>query len=96
MKSRPYVKDEGAGSALQASSVAQACISEQSPTGSRFSLPAVAIVSRDVGVSYSMQLDLAEPHSSLMTKLAFISQARPLGLHEFGVVRVRNATFMKI
>ena len=43
-----------------------------------------------------MQLELAESHSSLMTELAFISQARPLGLHEFGAVSVRNAAFMKI
>ena len=30
-------------------------------------LPAVAIVSRDVGVAYAMQLDLAEPRSSLLS-----------------------------
>ena len=37
-----------------------------SQSASVFQLPAVAIVSRDVAVVYSMQLDLAEPHSSLV------------------------------
>jgi len=29
-----------------------------------------------------------------MTELAFISLARPLGLHELGVVNVRNAALI--
>ena len=59
-----------------------------------FQLPAITIVSRHVAVVYAMQLDLAEPHSSLMTKLAFISQARPLGLREFSAVERQDAALI--
>ena len=57
--------NEGAGSALQASSVSSPAAS-LSQLLAVFRVPAVAIVSRDVGVAYAMQLDLAEPHSSLV------------------------------
>ena len=60
-------------------------------------LPAVAIVSRDVGAAYALQLDLAEPRSSLVTLLCWAShKLRPLGLHEFGTVSGGNATLIKI
>ena len=72
MKSRPYVIDEGAGSAFSVSSVSsQLHYLLDSRSARVFQLPAVAIVSRDVGAAYSMQLVLAESASSLMTELCF-------------------------
>ena len=62
MKSSVYVKNEGVGSALQASSVSKLhlCLGSHNRIAvSR--LPTVLIVSRDVGVAYAMQDDLAEP-----------------------------------
>ena len=70
-------------------------ISNSARPVSRF--PVVAIVSRDVGVAYALQLDLAEPHSSLVTpSLLGISQARPLGLHDFSALSGGNAALIII
>ena len=76
MKSRPYVNDEGAGSASRASSLSSLLHLPGLDSHNQLAvscLPAVAIASRDVAVAYALQLDLAKPHSSPVIETAAIS-----------------------